>query len=156
MGIHMEYINQYIYIMYISYPIHIIYTYIYWLIYAILIAIWIPILEFRSFFASPRRPSAKNPRGKWHYKLTHVFSSFFASPRRPSAKNPGGKWHSKILKVCFWLNMTYFDWQWLKSITSSNDGPQMVPRGPRWSPEVPKTDNFMRPVPKTDNFLAAG
>ena len=25
---------------------------------------------------------------------------------------------------------------------------QMVPRGPRWSPEVPKTDNFLRPVPK--------
>ena len=33
-----------------------------------------------------------------------------------------------------------------KSITSSNDGLQMVP-------EVPKTDNFLRPVPKTDNFL---
>ena len=27
---------------------------------------------------------------------------------------------------------------------------QMVPR---WSPEVPKTDNFLWPVPKTDNFL---
>ena len=27
---------------------------------------------------------------------------------------------------------------------------QMVPR---WSPDVPKTDNFLRPVPKTDNFL---
>ena len=24
---------------------------------------------------------------------------------------------------------------------------------PRWSPEVPKTDNFLRPVPKTDNLL---
>ena len=30
-----------------------------------------------------------------------VFSSFFACPRRPSAKNPGGELHSKILKVCF-------------------------------------------------------
>ena len=24
---------------------------------------------------------------------------------------------------------------------------------PRWSPEVPQTDNFLRPVPKTDNIL---
>ena len=33
----------------------------------------------------------------------------------------------------------------MKPITSSN-------LFPRWSPEVPKTDNFMWPVPKTDNF----
>ena len=53
-----------------------------------------------------------------------------------------------------------FGWKWLKIDNFfewwSPDGPQMVPDGPRWSPEVPKSDNFMRPAPKTDNFLAAG
>ena len=57
------------------------------------------------------------------------------------------------LKVCFWSKMTYFDQEWSKIDNFFESGPQMVPR---WSPEVPKTDNFMRPAPKTDNFLAAG
>ena len=48
--------------------------------------------------------------------------------------------------------MTYFDEKLLKIDNFFESGPQMVPR---WSPEAPKTDNFMRPVPKTDNFLAA-
>ena len=64
-----------------------------------------------------------------------------------------GKWASNIWKVCFWPKMIYFDQKWSKIDNFFESGPQMVPR---WSPEVPKTDNFLRPVPKTDNFLRLG
>ena len=45
-----------------------------------------------------------------------------------------------------WLKIIYFDEQ-IQKIDNFFEW---------WSPEVPKTDNFMRPAPRIDNFLAAG